>query len=291
MYHLRHGPIAKSRAITRPLLRPAIGHGVCPPLARWGIMRQKHDDASGSDPPRKTHEQQPKGSGESDPARKSTQSPPPPAQESQPPEKEPPQKDYSKQVEESQRMQAWLKAQLLGETEEAQPQPQPPPQGKAKKLKTPQPPKPPKTAEIPKTPPAAEPKPHLEWIKPPWAPRRSQQSDAQKATPERRQLTGRVSVKSPDSNTAKLQQIQDRGALPAPQVDPSPPVVQTSEKAPFDTSWKNRQTVDAIVIGAGPAGISVVGNLLRAMPDAQVWWIDRTFDGGAISRYYRELPR
>lgn len=48
---------------------------------------------------------------------------------------------------------------------------------------------------------------------------------------------------------------------------------------------------DAIVIGGGPAGIAAVGNLLDHLPDARVVWVDRSFEGGAISTLYREIPR
>ncbi|KAK4148738.1 pyridine nucleotide-disulfide oxidoreductase-domain-containing protein [Chaetomidium leptoderma] len=50
------------------------------------------------------------------------------------------------------------------------------------------------------------------------------------------------------------------------------------------------QHADAVVIGAGPAGIAVVGNLLESAPRAKVVWIDRSFEGGSIGQYYREIP-
>ncbi|KAK4173842.1 pyridine nucleotide-disulfide oxidoreductase-domain-containing protein [Triangularia setosa] len=47
----------------------------------------------------------------------------------------------------------------------------------------------------------------------------------------------------------------------------------------------------AIVIGAGPAGIAVVGNLLEQIKDdGKIVWIDEQFQGGRINRFYREVP-
>ncbi|KAK4170152.1 pyridine nucleotide-disulfide oxidoreductase-domain-containing protein [Cladorrhinum sp. PSN259] len=46
----------------------------------------------------------------------------------------------------------------------------------------------------------------------------------------------------------------------------------------------------AIVVGAGPAGIATVGNLLETIKDGKVIWIDREFNGGRINRAYREVP-
>jgi cation diffusion facilitator CzcD-associated flavoprotein CzcO len=47
----------------------------------------------------------------------------------------------------------------------------------------------------------------------------------------------------------------------------------------------------AIVIGAGPAGIAVVGNLLEGIPSGKIVWIDRSFEGGSIGQLFREVPR
>ncbi|KAK4142106.1 uncharacterized protein C8A04DRAFT_13504 [Dichotomopilus funicola] len=187
-------------------------------------------------------------------------------------------------------MQAWLKAQLLGGPEQTQPQPPSRSNSKAKKPKTP-------SAVTPKEPSAPEPKPLLEWLPSPrpsqrpkleWLPppQTSQPPQQSDTTQERRQLTGRLYVRPPESSTVKPQKLPQRESLLKLGDRPLRP----DQKAPFDTPWKNKQTVDAIVIGAGPAGISAVGNLLRAMPDAKIWWVDRTFDGGSIGRYYRELP-
>jgi len=46
----------------------------------------------------------------------------------------------------------------------------------------------------------------------------------------------------------------------------------------------------AVVIGAGPAGIAVTGNLLNR-DLGPILWIDDKFDGGRVNRAYREVPR
>lgn len=46
----------------------------------------------------------------------------------------------------------------------------------------------------------------------------------------------------------------------------------------------------ALVVGAGPAGIAVVGNLL-AHKQTPILWVDHKFSGGRLNEYYREVPR
>lgn len=48
-------------------------------------------------------------------------------------------------------------------------------------------------------------------------------------------------------------------------------------------------TYDAVVVGAGPAGIVSVGNLLEKQV-GNILWVDETFQGGRINQYYREVP-
>jgi cation diffusion facilitator CzcD-associated flavoprotein CzcO len=50
------------------------------------------------------------------------------------------------------------------------------------------------------------------------------------------------------------------------------------------------QKYSAVVVGGGPAGIAVVGNLLE-MGLSKIAWVDPYFDGGRINRKYREVPR
>lgn len=47
----------------------------------------------------------------------------------------------------------------------------------------------------------------------------------------------------------------------------------------------------AVVVGAGPAGLAVVGNLLERQLGGRIAWIDPYFQGGRVHRKYREVPR
>jgi hypothetical protein len=46
----------------------------------------------------------------------------------------------------------------------------------------------------------------------------------------------------------------------------------------------------AVVVGAGPAGAAVVGNLLE-QERIPVLWIDDLFLSGRLNKFYREVPR
>lgn len=46
---------------------------------------------------------------------------------------------------------------------------------------------------------------------------------------------------------------------------------------------------EAVVVGGGPAGITVVGNLLERKL-SPILWVDDCFDGGRVNRLYREVP-
>ncbi|KAK4950446.1 hypothetical protein LTR10_011428 [Elasticomyces elasticus] len=46
---------------------------------------------------------------------------------------------------------------------------------------------------------------------------------------------------------------------------------------------------EAVVVGAGPAGVTCVGNLLERKV-APILWVDDGFDGGRMNRKYREVP-
>jgi alpha-1,3/alpha-1,6-mannosyltransferase len=45
-----------------------------------------------------------------------------------------------------------------------------------------------------------------------------------------------------------------------------------------------------VVVGAGPAGIAVVGNLLE-QKKSPILWVDDQLQGGRLHKYYREVPR
>lgn len=46
----------------------------------------------------------------------------------------------------------------------------------------------------------------------------------------------------------------------------------------------------AVVVGAGPAGVAVLGNLLE-LGLTRIAWVDPAFDGGRVNSRYREVPR
>lgn len=55
-----------------------------------------------------------------------------------------------------------------------------------------------------------------------------------------------------------------------------------------------RAPVEAVVVGGGPAGLAVVGNLLQALPQQrqrrQQLWVDPSFTAGRVNAKYREVP-
>lgn len=50
------------------------------------------------------------------------------------------------------------------------------------------------------------------------------------------------------------------------------------------------QEYQAVVLGAGAAGIAVVGNLLEQNVKP-ILWLDDKFEGGRLNEKYREVPR
>lgn len=50
------------------------------------------------------------------------------------------------------------------------------------------------------------------------------------------------------------------------------------------------QKCAAVVVGAGPAGLAIIGNLLERNV-GKIAWIDPCFQGGRVNRKYREVPR
>lgn len=55
-------------------------------------------------------------------------------------------------------------------------------------------------------------------------------------------------------------------------------------------SGRMEKKYEAVVVGAGPAGVAVVGNLLE-QKKAPILWVDHVFQGGRLNKYYREVPR
>lgn len=52
----------------------------------------------------------------------------------------------------------------------------------------------------------------------------------------------------------------------------------------------HRSKYAAVVVGAGPAGICALGNMLERGV-SPVLWVDDEFNGGRVNRAYREVPR
>lgn len=46
----------------------------------------------------------------------------------------------------------------------------------------------------------------------------------------------------------------------------------------------------AVVVGGGPAGLTVVGNLMDNNLQ-RILWVDPSFDGGRVNAKYRNVPR
>jgi hypothetical protein len=59
-----------------------------------------------------------------------------------------------------------------------------------------------------------------------------------------------------------------------------------SEKAHI----RNGMKFSAVVVGAGPAGTAVVGNLVEQQT-TPILWVDDLFQSGRLNKYYREVPR
>ncbi len=55
-------------------------------------------------------------------------------------------------------------------------------------------------------------------------------------------------------------------------------------------SKNKEEKYEAVVVGAGPAGIAVVGNLLE-QKKSPILWVDDLFQGGRLNKCYREVPR
>ncbi|RKF55997.1 hypothetical protein OnM2_085032 [Erysiphe neolycopersici] len=57
-----------------------------------------------------------------------------------------------------------------------------------------------------------------------------------------------------------------------------------------DSDLSATQKYEAVVVGAGPAGITVVGNLIE-QKKTPILWVDNEFQGGRLNKCYREVPR
>jgi hypothetical protein len=57
-----------------------------------------------------------------------------------------------------------------------------------------------------------------------------------------------------------------------------------------NASIRNKMKYSVLVVGAGPAGAAVVGNLLEQQK-SPVLWVDNLFQSGRLNKYYRAVPR
>ncbi|KAL2069675.1 hypothetical protein VTL71DRAFT_14354 [Oculimacula yallundae] len=55
------------------------------------------------------------------------------------------------------------------------------------------------------------------------------------------------------------------------------------------SQMKSDTKYEAVVVGAGPAGIAVVGNLLE-QKRSPILWVDHELKAGRLNKYYREVP-
>jgi len=67
-------------------------------------------------------------------------------------------------------------------------------------------------------------------------------------------------------------------------------IQQTSRFLSQVATPPNSKKYEAVVVGAGPAGVAVVGNLLE-QNRKPILWVDDLFQGGRLNKYYREVPR
>ena len=93
-----------------------------------------------------------------------------------------------------------------------------------------------------------------------------------------------LSTNNAAANSAKL------GARSSTElaVMPTPRKATDIKRRAFMSSGQGTQ-YEAVVVGAGPAGITCVGNLLERQL-SPILWIDDDFNGGRINKMYREVP-
>lgn len=62
----------------------------------------------------------------------------------------------------------------------------------------------------------------------------------------------------------------------------------------YHSTSSSQRTCAAVVVGGGPAGITVLGNLLEhkdELPAQRLLWVDPHFRAGRVNARYREVPR
>lgn len=88
-----------------------------------------------------------------------------------------------------------------------------------------------------------------------------------------------------------------RSSIPSPSSFPPPTTTKMSITPPrqfhggsgWTRMYSSHRKYEAVVVGAGAAGLGVVGNLLE-VNKAPLLWVDEAFDGGRLNRKYREVP-
>ncbi|KAM0717873.1 hypothetical protein Q7P37_006205 [Cladosporium fusiforme] len=106
------------------------------------------------------------------------------------------------------------------------------------------------------------------------------------------------SARQPMRSLAAARNVCSKGplspSLPTAAIRSSPQIVRAGAASLRAASTKPTMTEPtesyaAVVVGGGPAGITVVGNLLEQKVEP-ILWVDNAFNGGRINRSYREVP-
>jgi heterodisulfide reductase subunit A-like polyferredoxin len=66
--------------------------------------------------------------------------------------------------------------------------------------------------------------------------------------------------------------------------------MSTASENPRAPKKEEEERYQFVVVGAGPAGLTAVANLID-MGVSRIAWIDLSFSGGRMGEKYREIPR
>nr|POE90168.1 hypothetical protein CFP56_20635 [Quercus suber] len=105
-----------------------------------------------------------------------------------------------------------------------------------------------------------------------------------------------LSTSSPRSPCYKSARSSSSATVSAPAAFPVSHTSMQSRVKPSKISLRSATTMsaasdtyEAVVVGAGPAGVTCVGNLLERKVEP-ILWVDDSFNGGRVNNYYREVP-